>query len=58
MEVKLDSRFYSGIGQAIALRELYSMEAVILHIMQHVDEKTERGPLELRIDQVKGNSSR
>ncbi len=42
MEVKLDSRFYSGIDQAIALRELYSREAVILHITQHVDERTER----------------
>ncbi len=42
VEVKLDSRFYSGIGQAIALRELYDREAVVLHIMKYVDEMTER----------------
>lgn len=42
VEVKLDSRFYSGIGQAIALSELYGKEAVVLHIMKYVDEEVER----------------
>ena len=42
VEVKLDSRYYSGVGQALALRELYGRYAVVLHILDRIDPRVER----------------
>jgi len=37
VEVKVDSRFYVGLGQAMAAKELYGYEAVLIHVMDRVD---------------------
>ena len=37
VEVKVDSRFYAGLGQAMAARELYGYEAVLIHVVDRVD---------------------
>ena len=42
VEVKLDPRFYQGIGQVLSARELYGLDAVLLQVWEEVDERTLR----------------
>jgi len=39
IEVKVNPRFYEGVGQAIMLKELYGREAVLLQVYDEVSER-------------------